>query len=209
MEKLIERIAKAPVGAKIAVVAIVAILVTVVNYFVIGMPTFGSSISDLEAKIRKADAEQKRLDQDYIEKTAIANDLNRFRRERELLEQRLQEALSELPDDKKLDELLALFQDRASKTGVEILTIEPQTQTNEGFYARIPMPMTVQGNYHELATFLDALGRLRRIVNVTNLSLEQPKTQSGRVVLTSKFLATTFMFVEPKDAKPAPGGTKP
>ncbi len=211
MEKLIERIARTPLGAKIAIVAGVAVLVTVVNYLALGMPTFGASISDLEAKLRKAQVEQKRLDQDYIEKTAIANDLNRFRREKELLEQRLQEALAELPEDKKLDELLALFQDRATKSGVEILTIEPQAQASEGFYARIPIPMSVQGNYHEVATFLDALGRLRRIVNVTNLALDQPKSQSGRVMLTSKFLATTFMFVEQKeqkDAKPAPGGKK-
>src|SRR3990172_5958655 len=208
MEKLIARIAKAPLGAKIAVVAGGAVLVTALNYFVLAMPTFGASISELEAKLQKADVEQKRLDQDYIEKTAIANDLNRFRREKELLEQRLQEALSELPQEKKIDEILALFQDRASKAGVGILTIEPQAQKSEGFYARIPIPMSAQGNYHELAAFLDALGRLKRIVNVTDLALEQPKSQGGRVVLTAKFLATTFMFVEPKDAKPAPGGAK-
>jgi type IV pilus assembly protein PilO len=209
MEKLIARIAKAPLGAKIAVVAGVAVLVTVLNYFVLGMPTFGASISELEAKLQKADVEQKRLDQDYIEKTAIANDLNRFRREKELLEQRLQEALSELPEDKKIDEILALFQDRATKSGVDILTIEPQAQASEGFYARIPIPMSVEGNYHELATFLDAMGRLKRIVNVTDLALDQPKSQGGRVVLTAKFLATTFMFTEPRGAKPAPGGAKP
>ena len=208
MEKLIARIAKAPLGAKIGVVAGLAVLVTALNYFVLGMPTFGASISELETNLQKADVEQRRLDQDYIEKTAIANDLNRFRREKELLEQRLQEALSELPEEKKIDEILALFQDRASKAGVDILTIEPQAQKSEGFYARIPIPMSVQGNYHELATFLDALGRLKRIVNVTDLALEQPKSQGGRVVLTAKFLATTFMFVEPKDAKPAPGGAK-
>jgi len=208
MEQLIARIAKAPLGAKIGVVAGLAVLVTALNYFVLGMPTFGASISELETNLQKADVEQRRLDQDYIEKTAIANDLNRFRREKELLEQRLQEALSELPEEKKIDEILALFQDRASKAGVDILTIEPQAQKSEGFYARIPIPMSVQGNYHELATFLDALGRLKRIVNVTDLALEQPKSQGGRVVLTAKFLATTFMFVEPKDAKPAPGGAK-
>ena len=208
MEQLIARIAKAPLGAKIGVVAGLAVLVTALNYFILGMPTFGASISELETNLQKADVEQRRLDQDYIEKTAIANDLNRFRREKELLEQRLQEALSELPEEKKIDEILALFQDRASKAGVDILTIEPQAQKSEGFYARIPIPMSVQGNYHELATFLDALGRLKRIVNVTDLALEQPKSQGGRVVLTAKFLATTFMFVEPKDAKPAPGGAK-
>jgi type IV pilus assembly protein PilO len=217
MEQLIERIAKAPVGAKVGVVAVVVVVVTALNYFAVGVPNFGLPISDLEQRIERANGEQRKLDQDYIEKQAIANNLNQFRREKDLLEQRLQEALAELPDDKKLDELLQLFQDRASKAGLDILTIEPQAQASEGFYARIPIPMTVQGNYHEIATFLDAVGRLRRIVNICNLSLGDPKDQNGKVVLTAKFLATTFMFVESKatgaeaKGKPAaaPGSQKP
>jgi len=209
MEQLIEQIAKAPVGAKVAVVAIVAAIVTALNYFAVGVPTFGLSISDLEQRIHRAAGEQRKLDQDYIEKQAIANNLNQFRREKDLLEQRLQEALAELPDDKKLDELLQLFQDRASKSGLDILTIEPQAQVSEGFYARIPIPMSVQGNYHEIATFLDAIGRLRRIVNVDNITLGDPKDQGGKVVLTARFLATTFMFVESKPTNADQKGTKP
>jgi len=206
MEQLIERIAKAPVGAKVAVVTLVAIGVTALNYFVIGVPTFTASIQDLEVRIQRSAKEQKKLDQDYIEKQAIANNLNQFRREKELLEGRLNEALAELPNDKRLDELLQLFQDRATKAGIDILTIEPQAEVSEGFYARIPIPMTVQGGYHEVATFLDAVGRLRRIVNVSNVTLDTPKDVNGKVVLSAKFLATTFMFV---DAKGAAGAAKP
>jgi type IV pilus assembly protein PilO len=207
MEKLIERMVKAPLGAKVGVVAGLIIAITALNYFAIGM-SFGDSISATEEKIRRMQQQQAQLDKEYIEKTAIANNLNQFRREKELLEQRLQEALAELPNDKKLDELLQLLQDRANKAGLEILTIEPQAQKSEGFYASIPIPMTVQGTYHEVATFLDALGRLRRIVNVNNLAFDSPKEQGGKVIVTTKFLATTFMFVDPKDAKPAAGAAK-
>ena len=209
MEKLIERIAKAPLGAKVAVVVAAAFAVTVLNYFALGVPSLGPSIADMEKRIAVAERAQRKLDQDYIEKQAIANNLNQFRREKELLEQRLQEALSELPDDKKLDEILQLFQDRSMKAGLDILTIEPQAQVSEGFYARIPIPMSVQGNYHELATFLDSVGRLRRIVNVSNLSFDPPPDQSGKVMLNAKFLATTFMFVDPKNAKPAARAAQP
>ena len=82
------------------------------------MPLFGPSVSDLEERIARTEGEQKRLDNDLIEKTAIANNLNQFRREKELQEQRLQEALAELPEEKKIDELLQLFQERARKAGL-------------------------------------------------------------------------------------------
>ena len=208
MEKIIERIAKAPLGAKLGAVAGVLVLITALNYFVMAIP-YGDAISDLEVKIKRTTAEQEKLDRDFIEKTAIANDLNRFRKEKELLEQRLEEALAELPEDKKIDELLQLFQDRAQKSGLDIITIEPQAEKSEGFYARIPIPMTVTGSFHEIATFFDALGRLRRIVNVSDITLDEPKDVKGKVVVSAKFLVTTFMFVDPKAAQAAKkGGAK-
>src|SRR5512144_50454 len=172
MEQLIERISKAPLGVKIGVVAAVAVVITALNYFVLGFPAFGSPVADIEKKITRTEAEQRRLDADLIEKTAIANNLNQFRREKELLEQKLKEALAELPEDKRIDELLQLWQERARKSGLEITSIEPHPTVTEGFYARIPIAMSVNGNFHEIATFFDSLGRLRRIVNVSGMVMD-------------------------------------
>jgi len=205
MEQLIERIAKAPLGLKFGVVAGILVLVTALTYFVFSLP-FGPSIDEIETRIKRANAEQARLERDFTEKQAIANDLNRFRKEKELLEQRLGEALAELPEEKNIDELLQLFQDRAQKAGLEIATIAPEPEKSEGFYARIPIAMTVTGNFHEIATFFDSLGRLRRIVNVSEISLAAPKDVGGKMVVDSRFLITTFMFVN--QAKTPPPGAK-
>jgi type IV pilus assembly protein PilO len=201
MEQLIDRVLKAPLGAKIGVMAGVVALFFVLNYFVVGM-NFGASISETEDKIRRAQAEQAKLDKDYIEKTAIANNLNQFRREKELLEQQLREALAELPEDKRIEDLLQLFQDRALKAGLKIESIEPKPPVTDRFYARIPIPMSVKGNYHEIATFFDSLGRMRRIVNVSEMVLDAPKDVNGKMVLSGKFLVTAFMFVEAPAAPP-------
>lgn len=197
MEQSLERIAKVPVGTKVAVVGLVLALITLLNYFVTGVP-FGSSIQATERKIALTMAEQRRLDGEYIEKQAIANDLNRFRREREMLEQRLQQALAELPEDKNLDELLQMFQDRAQKSGLEITSIVPAAPVSEQFYVRIPIDMKVKGNFHEIVTFLDAVGHLRRIVNVGDITISDPKETGGKVIALSAFTATTFMFAETK-----------
>jgi type IV pilus assembly protein PilO len=206
MDKLIERVAKAPLGLKVGVVAGIVVALTALNYSLAGVPRVGPSVMELEAKIAKVNAEQRKLDGDLIEKTAIANNLNQFRREKELLEQRLQEALAELPNQKNIDELLQLFQDRAQKSGLEIATIEPASPQSEGFYARLPIPMSVTGSYHEIATFFDALAKLRRIVNVSDISMDSPRDVKGRMVVNAKFLTTAFMFVE---QPPAAAGAKP
>ncbi len=210
MDRILDAIAKAPMAAKAGVVAGLVVLLTALNYFVLSIPTFGSSISEVEQRITRTEVEQKRLDNDLIEKTAIANNLNQFRREKELLEQRLQEALAELPEEKRIDELLQLFQERARKAGLEISSIEPAPEVTEGFYARVPINMTVSGNFHEIVTFFDSLARLRRIVNVNNILLDAPKDTGGKVILSGKFLVTTFMFVQPKadPARPGAAGGK-
>jgi type IV pilus assembly protein PilO len=209
MDQLIERMAKAPLGAKVGGVAGVVVLLTLLNYFVVGLD-FGASIQDTEQKIRRAQQEQARLDKEYIEKTAIANNLNQFRREKELLEQQLREALAELPEEKNIEDLLQLFQDRAIKAGLKIGSIEPKAPSTERFYAKIPIPMTVTGNYHEIATFFDSLGRMRRIVNVSEVLLDAPKDVNGKMILSGKFLVTAFMFVDPAKtaAAPAPGSPR-
>jgi type IV pilus assembly protein PilO len=207
MDRILDAIARAPMAAKAGVVAAIVVLLTVLNYFVFSVPTFGPSISETEERIARTNAEQKRLDNDLIEKTAIANNLNQFRREKELLEQRLQEALAELPEEKKIDELLQLFQERARKAGLEISTIEPTPDVNEGFFARVPINMAVTGNFHEIVTFFDSLSRLRRIVNVNNIVLDAPKDTGGKVTLNARFLVTTFMFVQQKAAPPKAGAT--
>jgi type IV pilus assembly protein PilO len=206
MEQFLERIAKAPVGAKLAGVAVVIGLVTVLNYLVIGV-SLGPSISEIEDRIIRVNSDQHKLDGELIEKQAIANDLNRFRKERELLEQRLKQALAELPEQKNLDELLQMFQDQAQKSGLEIVSIVPDAPASAGFYVKIPIKMRVSGNFHEIATFFDALGRLRRIVNVGTITLDSPKDVSGKVTVAGSFVATTFMFAPapPPSAPAAPG----
>jgi type IV pilus assembly protein PilO len=207
MDQLIERIVKAPLGAKIGVVAVIVAALTALNYFVVGMH-FGASISDTEEKIKRAHQQELLLNKEYIEKTSIANNLNQFRREKELLEQQLREALAELPEEKNLEDLLQVFQDRAIKAGLRIGSIEPKPPVTERFYAKIPIPMTVTGNYHEIATFFDSLGRMRRIVNVSEVSLDQPKDVNGKILLSGRFLVTAFMFVDPSKAAARPAGGK-
>src|SRR5574338_648615 len=208
MEQLIERIARAPVGLKAGVVAGILVVLSALNYFAFSLP-FGPPISEIERKIVATEVQQKRLDAEFIEKTAIANDLNRFRREREVLEQKLAEALAELPQEKNIDELLQQFQDRAQKAGLEIETIEPKGVVPAGFYAKLPIAMKVNGNFHEVATFFDSVGRLRRIVNVGDIVLQSPKDVHGKVLVNASFTATTFMFVEKKaEAPKKPGAAR-
>jgi type IV pilus assembly protein PilO len=66
------------------------------------------------------------------------------------------------------------------------------------FFARIPIRMSVSGNYHEIAMFLQEVANMRRIVNVNNIQLNSARTRNEKVILSSSFMATTFRFVQTK-----------
>lgn len=193
MEQLIDRIAKAPAIAKFGGIAAVVIAVTVANFFL--------AIQPIEESIQQQIVAQGNLDKQLAEKQEIAQNLTERRREMDLLEQKLAEALTELPEKKDIDELLAQLNDIGKKAGLEIARVEPGAESAAAFFAKIPIKMAVTGNYHEIAMFLQEVANMRRIVNVNNIRLGGGSVKNDKVVLSSDFLATTFRFVS-QAAKP-------
>ncbi|SET30852.1 type 4a pilus biogenesis protein PilO [Stigmatella erecta] len=192
MEQYLDKIAKAPAGVKYGGLAGVVVLLTVANYFGLVQPT--------EAQIKKQVEQRRKLDLDLAEKSEIAQNLNERRRELDVLDQKLAEALTELPEKRDLDELLAQINDIGKKSGLEISRVEPGKESVGGgeFFARIPLKMTVSGNYHEIAMFMQEIANMRRIVNVNGIKLDKPTIKNEKVILESSFVATTFRFVEQK-----------
>ena len=190
MEQLLDRIAKAPPLAKYGGLVAVMVIVTAANFFFFIQPT--------EEQIQRQTKEIARLKDSLAEKQAIAQNLNERRREMDRLEQQLAEALTELPENKDIDELLAQLNDIGKKSGLQIERIEPGAEQPATFFAKIPVKMAVNGNYHEIAVFLQEVANMRRIVNVNNIKLSGSKAENEKVILQSEFLATTFRFIEPK-----------
>ena len=199
MEQLLDKIAKAPAAAKYGGLAGLVVLLSVLNFF------FG--IQPLQDQIATQENQQRALDRQLAEKQEIAQNLNERRREMDILEQKLAEALTELPEKKDVDELLAQLNDIGKKSGLEIARVEPAGEVPATFFAKIPIKMSVSGNYHEIAMFMQEIANMRRIVNVNNIKLGTPVQKNDKVVLSSEFLATTFRFVNQaaQPVKKAPG----
>jgi type IV pilus assembly protein PilO len=198
MEQYLDKIAKAPAGVKYGGLVGVIVALTAANFFLAIQPT--------EEDIKKQGDQRRKLDLDLAEKSEIAQNLNERRREMDVLEQKLAEALTELPEKKEIDELLAQINDIGKKSGLEIARVEPGKEAVSGgeFFARIPIKMTVSGNYHEISMFMQEIANMRRIVNVNGIVLEKPTVKNEKVILQSSFVATTFRFVEQAAKAPDP-----
>jgi type IV pilus assembly protein PilO len=164
-------------------------------------------ISDLQQQEQVNQRQIQKLEDDLIQKQAIANNLQEYRHQKEVLEQRLQEALTELPNDANIDELLSQLNEVGVKAGLELTSVEPGVEAKEGsFYSKIPVKLSMVGNYHEIGMFFDMVGKLKRIVTISDIQLKAPEKRGDKVVLKVDCLATTFRFTDTKPAgKPAAG----
>ena len=195
MDELINRLLKAPPLYRWGGLAVAVVLLTLLNFLLF--------VNPVEGEITQQQARQRALDQQLQEKSEIAQNLNERRREMDVLQQKLDEALSELPEDADVDGLLAQLNDVGRKSGLEIATVEPTAEQPAQIYVKIPIRMSVTGNYNEVALFLQEVANMRRIVNVNNIRLSAPQVRNEKVVLNADFIATAFRFLDQNAAKAA------
>lgn len=194
MDELIARISKVPLAQRVLVLALVVVVILMATYF--------GFVSPLQDQIANLERRVKQLDIQLDRKRSIANDLSRFRIEVERLKQRLNEALTELPNDAEIPELLQKIAGLVEQSDCELETFEPQGEVVQNYYARIPVKMAITGNYHAIAVFFDKVSKVDRIVNITDITLGEPTIKNKKVVLDAEFLATTFKFVDRKPSEP-------
>ena len=194
-QEVLNAVNKMPLGQKVGVVAGVVILLSAANWYFF--------IDPMQTQIRERQGTLRALEDELIQKQSIANNLAQFKHEKEILERRLAQALTELPNEANIDDLIRSLSEIGTKSGLAINSIEPQAEQRQSFYASIPIVMAVSGNYHEIGVFLDSLSKLARIVNVTNIKMGQARVTNEKLVINANYIATTFRFL-PEANTPRP-----
>jgi type IV pilus assembly protein PilO len=188
--------ARYPRLAKVGVGVLFAALIGVA-YFVL----FYDEISEAIAK-------QKRDEQGYRAELAKVKQAE-FEYHKDLAElterqQRQRDLNKILPETTEYPAFLSALQGVANISGVALQAWTPQEEVLQKFFARVPMRLTLQGKFHQVAKFFYGVGQLDRIINVENISLSQPKAQNDELLLKVECLATAFHTIPAKPA-PVPG----
>lgn len=119
-----------------------------------------------------------------------------------------------LPNTTEYPAFLSALQGVANVSGIALTSWEPQPERIEKFYARVPMALTLEGRYHKIAKFLHEVGQLDRIINLEDISIQDPVVRDKDVVVKVTALATAFRAVnagdttQPKRGASAPGGAR-
>ena len=193
MNPKLEKLLNLPLYKRVAILAVLVVLL-------VGAFTWVALLPEYE-KIGEMDQELSRLEADLIQKQRIANNLPKFKEEFLKLEEQLKAALTQLPNKKEIPSLLTNIATIARDNGLDVISFSPKGEVSKGFYAEVPGSVDLVGTYHQIAEFAQAVSKLSRIVNLSDLELSSPKVEGDVAILKIKCKVTTFRFVDNVDQK--------
>jgi type IV pilus assembly protein PilO len=94
------------------------------------------------------------------------------------LKQQLEIERRIVPDEKEVDGFMRMLDAEASKAGIEIRRYTAQPVAQKDFYTEVPFEMELDGPYYSMLGFFDRVGKLERIVNVSNLLVASTRKPS-------------------------------
>lgn len=190
MENLIAKYSKIPAKQRYALL----------GFLVVGL-VFGYWYlyhSELVTNLNTLESQYHALEEERAEKQAYVDNLARYEARLNELQQDLNTARSQLPDTDNVPQLLAQLGNKGRQSGLSIRSFKPKGESVKNFVAEISFAMSVTGSYHEIGTFIDAVGKLDRIINVVDISMKSPKTVNKKVILQASFTLKTYRFAAKK-----------
>jgi type IV pilus assembly protein PilO len=187
LEGKLDRIARLPRAARMALVFGVSGLVALGYYFM----SYSANHDEL-ARLHVKEAE---LQRKLGEVRSVASNLSAFEQEIGELKLKLADALRQLPDQKQLEVLLTDISNLGKTVGIEIKSFRRQDEVLHDFYAEVPISIELEGRFHDLARFFDMVAKLPRIVNMGALSVRVSSEDFDATRLRVSGTATTFRFI--------------
>lgn len=85
------------------------------------------------------------------------------------LKQQLEIERRIVPDDKEVDNFMRMLDAEAAKTGIEIRRYSAKPVSTREYYTEVPFELEIDGPYYSVLSFFDRVGKLERIVNISNV----------------------------------------
>lgn len=193
MDPRVEKLFKLPTKQKLYIVIGMVLLEGAGFYFGIFNPR-QEEYTNLKGKLLA-------LQSEITEKRRLADNLPQLKKEYEALNQELEHALTELPNQKEIPSLLTSITSAGKAAGLDFLLFRPRNEEPKDFYAAVPVDVTVLGTFFDVAHFFVAVGNLPRIVNISNVAVAEIREAGGRNMIRVTCLATTFRFLDKKEIK--------
>jgi type IV pilus assembly protein PilO len=206
-----DAIGKLSTAKKILILAVCLCVMAGIYFYSVFMPQ--------REVINRLDSELDTLAKELNESKMIVRDLQKFKEQVERMNQELITALTQLPNEKEIPELLRNVSSLGRESSLEFILFRPKPEEPQQFYAKVPIELTLVGSYHNIGVFFDKLSKLPRIINVVDFNMSRAKETKGgidptdEILVRTSCLLNTYRFIEKKteekkSEKKQPAGEK-
>jgi type IV pilus assembly protein PilO len=153
-------------------------------------------------EIKMEKLELSKLAKELNESKAITRDLEKFKEQVQKLNEELKTALTQLPNEKEIPEILKNISSLGKESNLEFTLFKPKPEEPQQFYAKVPIELIALGNYHNIGIFFDKVSKLPRIINVVDFNMTRAKDIKGRSetenLVKTSCMINTYRFIEKK-----------
>src|SRR5881398_705705 len=193
------------------VAAAVAVVLVLVGVYVPGSP-----IAREKDEYDQAVVKRTQLNQGVTQLQVYKQRYGELKQQMDALSKQLETLKTIVPEEKEADEFIRLIQGAASASNVQVRSLKSLAIVPKEYHYEMPFEVQADGPYFNVLDFFGRLGRLSRIINVGDLTFDDPEKSKGTKYATRPgttvsgiFTATTF-FTKPADTGAAPAaGAKP
>lgn len=183
----LDSILKLPLSRRVLILVAINIVTAGLVYWFLTAPMY-EEVKSLKGQLGD-------LTVKLAENRQIAADIPKYLKEKEDMEARLAAAVAQLPNAKEIPDLIDGISRSGETAGLKIQLFRPGREVPRGFYAEVPVKMTVEGRYESLYEFSDKIANLPRIVNLGGMDIKSMGHRNKIPVLKADFTATTFRFI--------------
>jgi Tfp pilus assembly protein PilO len=195
--------------------ALLALAITAV-LVVVGIFVPGSPVAQERDEFDKAVRLRAQLNQEVTQLQVYRQRYSELKSQMDALNKQLDTLKTIVPEEKETDEFIRLVQGAASSSNVQLRRLTAQAIVSKEYHYEMPFEVQADGPYFNILDFFGRLGRLSRIINVGDLTFDDPEKPKGTkyptrpgTTVSGIFTATTF-FTKPADTGAAPAsGAKP
>jgi type IV pilus assembly protein PilO len=174
----LENMGSWPAGAKMVFAVLLALLVSVLSYFLL----VDSKIDELEIAQNK----EIELRQLYRTKYASAVNLDLYKQQMVEMEQTFSFLLKQLPTTHETPGLLDDITYVGTTSGLTFIRINWEPEIEKEFYTELPIKIEVIGDYHQFGNFVSEVAKLPRIVSLHDFSIQTEKDERLRFNVVAK-----------------------
>ena len=152
-----------PMIAQLGIFLAVAVLVVGIGeyFYLQDMASANAAMKDKLEKLKK-DNEQVRPYKEKFKQIQVEN---------KQLENQLVNLRTVVPDEKDADTFIKGVQEAGSQSGVDIRRFTAKVPVAKELYMELPFEMDIDGSFANVTQFFDRLGRMQRVVNISNLAM--------------------------------------